>query len=50
MPAVVVLGALPQELAAFSSRIVAGRWAGVRIHAALTGIGKPAAAATTQRL
>jgi adenosylhomocysteine nucleosidase len=50
MPAVVLLGALPQELAAFTSRIVAGRWAGVRIHAALTGIGKPAAAATTQRL
>lgn len=46
---VVILGALPEELAAYARRIVDGRWHGLRIHTALTGVGKPAAAAATQR-
>jgi adenosylhomocysteine nucleosidase len=50
MATAVILGALPEELAAFQARIVAGRWRGVEVHLALTGVGKPAAAATTQRL
>lgn len=48
-PCVVLLGALPQELAAYAGRIRDGRWHGVRVHTALTGVGKPAAAAATQR-
>jgi adenosylhomocysteine nucleosidase len=46
----VILGAVPQELAAFARRIDRGRWRGVEVHLGLTGIGKPAAAAATQRL
>lgn len=49
-PVAVILGALPQELAAFTDRCANGRWAGVEVHLALTGVGKPAAAATTQRM
>jgi adenosylhomocysteine nucleosidase len=48
-PAIVLLGALPEELAAFTSRLVDERWHGIRVHLALTGVGKPAAAAATQR-
>lgn len=48
-PAIVLLGALPKELAAFTGRLTDGRWHGVRVHLALTGVGKPAAAAATQR-
>lgn len=49
-PVAVVLAALPEELAAFADRIVDGRWAGVQVHTALTGVGKTAAAAATQRV
>lgn len=49
-PAAVVIGAMPEELAAFAARIHDGRWRGVRVHCALSGIGKPAAAAATQAL
>lgn len=45
----VILGALPEELAAFQRFITAGRWHGVAVHCALTGVGKTAAAAATQR-
>jgi adenosylhomocysteine nucleosidase len=50
MPSVLILGALPQELAACERRLVAGRWNGVEVHLALTGVGKPAAAAAAQRM
>lgn len=49
-PSVVVLGALPEELAAFAPRIHHGGWAGVQVATALTGVGKVNAAATAQRL
>lgn len=49
-PVAVILGALPQELAAFAGRAAGGRWAGVEVRLELTGVGKPAAAATAQRM
>lgn len=48
-PTIVLLGAMPEELAAFEHHLVDGRWHGIRVHLALTGVGKPAAAAVTQR-
>ncbi len=47
---IVILGALEQELAAFHRRTTNGKWRGVDVHFALTGVGKVAAAATTQRV
>lgn len=46
----VILGALPQELAAFERRMQDGVWCGARIRLGLTGVGKPAAAAMAQRM
>jgi adenosylhomocysteine nucleosidase len=47
---IVILGALEQELAAFHRRTKEGKWRGVEVRFALTGVGKVAAAATTQRM
>lgn len=44
-----LLGALPEELAAYAAHVVDGRWCGVAVDLALTGVGKSAAAAATQR-
>lgn len=44
----VILGAMPEELAAFQGFAAQGRWHGVAVHLALTGVGKTAAAAATQ--
>lgn len=48
-PVVVVLGALPEELAAYRGLVSDGCWCGARVHLGLTGVGKVAAAAATQR-
>lgn len=49
-PVVVLLGALPQELAAYAAQVRDGRWRGAEVHLGLTGVGKVAAAAATQRM
>lgn len=46
---VVILGAMPEELVSFRRHIRDDHWVGVRVHLALTGVGKPAAASATQR-
>lgn len=46
---VLVVGAMPEEIAAFTARCRGGRWRGLPVELALTGIGKISAAAATQR-
>jgi adenosylhomocysteine nucleosidase len=44
-----ILGAMPAELAACRVRLRRGRWRDVQVQLHLTGVGKPAAAASTAR-
>jgi adenosylhomocysteine nucleosidase len=46
---VLILGAMPAELAACRARLRRGRWRDAQVRLSLTGVGKPAAAATTAR-
>ena len=49
MATILLLGALPQEIDAYQHRLKDGHWHGHRVEVVLTGVGKVAAAAATQR-
>lgn len=50
IPSVVLLGALPEELAVYRDLVRKDSWCGARVRLGLTGVGKVAAAAATQRI
>ncbi len=46
---IVILGAMQEEIEAYQEHIKDGKWKGKTVYVELTGVGKPAAAATTQK-